>query len=143
MTHARTTDFSPPALDSIPGGPEIVLIDDDPESVRVFSLIFKQQGKTMETFPFAQAFCEKYPHPVAETVICEVELSMLDEQTHLAGVLRDGGFEGRILGTSSILSLQIRAECIENGMDDYIPKPTEKDILRIFARPTVAPDEFE
>lgn len=115
-------------------GVHVLVAEDDIYSRRLLGRIFENAGAVVTVACDGGHALQQFRkakssgHPV-QLVIMDLKMPVMDG-LQVVSQLRDVDlFEGPVLALTAINNLDVRAECMEAGFDDYLSKPIERKRL--------------
>jgi len=122
-----------PEPSPVEGGLHILLADDSPVNQEVGQGILEIFGHTCEVVGNGHEAVEAFRKGQFDVVLMDLEMPEMDG-THATRAIRQ--WESRYGGHIPIIAMTahalagVREQCIEAGMDDYLPKPIEPEKLQ-------------
>lgn len=122
-----------PEAGVVEGGLHILLADDAPVNQEVGRGILEIFGHTCEVVGNGHEAVEAFRRGQFDVVLMDLEMPEMDG-THATRAIRQ--WESRYGGHIPIIAMTahalagVREQCIEAGMDDYLPKPIEPEKLQ-------------
>lgn len=114
-----------------------LLIVDDEESYRqVLSIVFKNEGYSVETVSSGQAALAYLKENQCEIVISDVRMPDMDGITLLKAV-REIPLEVGIILTTAFGTIDTAREAFKLGADDFIQKPFNNEELKLIVKRTL------
>ena len=123
ISHGPTVDLS--AL-------KCMAVDDNPESLKVLKLLFSEHGTSIVTAESGQEALELLKKEKFDLVLMDMQMPEMDglEATRL--IRSEGGINKNIIVVALTANAMTgdKEKCLDAGMNDYLTKPIDFDILK-------------
>jgi DNA-binding NtrC family response regulator len=114
-----------------------LLIVDDEESYRqVLSVVFKDEGYTVETAPDGQAALKHLKKTPCDVIISDVRMPDMDG-IELLKAVRELPLDVGMVLTTAFGTIETAREAFKLGADDFIQKPFNNEELKLIVRRTL------
>ncbi|HEY2015710.1 MAG TPA: response regulator, partial [Bryobacteraceae bacterium] len=130
-TEAPRQEASPKGLESV----RILLVEDNPVNQKVAQLMLSRLGHQVVAASDGQKALDVIAETEFDLVLMDVQMPVMDGY-RAARRIRDLERQGKLPGRIPIVAMTAHAmagdreRCLEAGMDDYIPKPIDSNLLR-------------
>lgn len=121
---------APPASASVaaippPAGLSVLVVEDNAVNLRLASLLLERLGSEVETAAGGHEALAAVGRRTFDLILMDVQMPGMDglEATRQIRLLESGARRTPVVALTASASPEDRAQCIEAGMNDHIPKP--------------------
>lgn len=111
-----------------PQPPRVLLVDDDPQIRRLIQVHLKSTSAEISEAENGEQALEHAQAQRFDIILMDVEMPVMDGITALK-TLRERGYNGRIVALTALTSDGDRDRLLDEGFDDYIGKPVNREAL--------------
>lgn len=111
----------------------ILVVEDNPVNQKLLSLMLQQFGHTSIIAPNGKIGVELYEKTSFDLVLMDIQMPIMDGFEATAAIRdkeKNTGSHVPIIAVTAHVMPGYREKCLENGMDNYIPKPFKMQELK-------------
>ena len=127
----------------LPSRGRVLVAEDNPINQRVIDIVLSKLGYTTDLASDGSQVLEKLQQQEYDVVLMDCQMPVMDGFEAAAAIRALPDRRARIpiiAVTANVLAGQ-RDKCLEAGMNDYIPKPINREILEVAIQKFLSPAE--
>ena len=120
---------------------KMLVVDDAPDNVRIAQILLERMGAKVEAASNGQEALKLTSTRPYDIILMDVSMPVMDGIRACRLIRASQGINGEtpIIAITASVSLDVREECIEAGMNDFLAKPFQKQKLFELIHELIAP----
>ncbi|MBI4843770.1 MAG: response regulator [Nitrospirae bacterium] len=109
----------------------ILLADDNSDGRKLATMFLQKSGYSVETAENGREVVEAFKKYNYDLILMDIQMPVMDgfEATKVIREIEKGGMRTPVIALTAHAMKGYREKCIENGMDDYLTKPLNRQVL--------------